>query len=49
MWNAVGNEWPVPIAAVNVAVHAPAAITDVNCSQGPFGSYQPCGVGDRDG
>ena len=24
-------------------VHAPADITGVNCSQGPFGSYQPCG------
>jgi uncharacterized protein (TIGR04222 family) len=43
VWNAVGNAWPVPIAAVNVVVHAPAPITQVNCSEGPFGSYQPCG------
>ena len=40
----VGVEWPVPIAAVNVTVHAPAEITGVNCSQGPFGSFQACGT-----
>ncbi len=44
VWNAVGVEWPVPIAAVNVTVHAPAEITGVNCSQGPFGSFQACGT-----
>ena len=43
VWNAVGNAWPVPIGAVNVLVHAPVGITQVNCSEGPVGSYQPCG------
>jgi uncharacterized protein (TIGR04222 family) len=41
-WNVVGNEWQVPIAAVNVAVHAPVAITDVLCFEGTFGSRQSC-------
>ena len=43
VWNAIGTEWAVPIGAANVTVHAPAEITAVNCSSGPFGSYQPCG------
>ena len=34
----------MPIAAVNVTVHTPAEITGVNCSQGPFGSFQACGT-----
>ena len=34
VWNAIGDQWAVQIAAANVTVHAPAAITGVNCSAG---------------
>jgi uncharacterized protein (TIGR04222 family) len=43
VWNAVGTEWSVPIAAARAVVHAPAAITQVNCAQGSYGSNLPCG------
>ncbi|HXY91097.1 MAG TPA: DUF2207 domain-containing protein [Acidimicrobiia bacterium] len=49
VWNAVGDRWPVPIGAVHVAVHAPAAITAVNCAEGEYGSNQPCGSASADG
>lgn len=42
VWNAVGTDWTVPIDAVSVTVHAPAAIRRVACSAGPFGSVLPC-------
>src|SRR4051812_43244431 len=38
VWNAIGNEWSVPIGAPTVTVHAPVAITNVNCASGPYGS-----------
>jgi uncharacterized protein (TIGR04222 family) len=43
VWNAIGNEWSVPIAAATAVVHAPAPITKVNCAAGAYGSNQPCG------
>jgi uncharacterized protein (TIGR04222 family) len=49
VWNAIGNQWAVQIGAANVTVHAPAEITGVNCSSGPFGSYQPCGTATSSG
>jgi hypothetical protein len=49
VWNAIGHEWPVPIVAANVAVHAPAAITRVNCATGSVGSNLPCGSVSTDG
>lgn len=41
-WNAVGGQWTVPIQAVTVAVETPAAISRINCFQGPTGSTQSC-------
>ncbi len=43
VWNAVGTEWSVPIAAAKAVVHAPAPITQVNCAEGSYGSNLPCG------
>jgi uncharacterized protein (TIGR04222 family) len=42
VWNAIGTQWSVPIGAPTVTVHAPAAITNVNCASGPYGSNSPC-------
>lgn len=42
-WNAVGNEWPVPIDNVEVSVTAPGDVTRVACFAGPNGSTAGCG------
>ncbi len=42
VWNAIGGQWTVPIQGVTVAVETPAAITKINCAQGPTGSNQSC-------
>ncbi len=42
VWNAEGTDWPVPIQHATAVVHPPAAITQVNCTSGPFGSNLPC-------
>ncbi|MCL4292861.1 MAG: DUF2207 domain-containing protein [Acidimicrobiia bacterium] len=49
VWNAVGTDWTVPVDAVSVTVHAPAAIRRVACSAGPFGSVLPCDAATVDG
>jgi hypothetical protein len=41
-WDAIGNQWPVPIDHASVVVHAPADITDVTCFKGPDRSQLPC-------
>jgi uncharacterized membrane protein YgcG len=41
-WNAVGNEWTVPITAATVQVRGPATVTKVACYRGPTGSNYPC-------
>ncbi len=41
-WNAVGDQWDVPIQAVSVTVRAPDRITRVACYAGPYQSTQPC-------
>jgi uncharacterized protein (TIGR04222 family) len=41
-WNAIGNEWSVPIEAAVVDVSAPATITRVACFAGPAQSRLPC-------
>ncbi len=41
-WNAIGPEWPVPVEQATVAVHTPAAPTQVACYAGPDGSALPC-------
>jgi uncharacterized protein (TIGR04222 family) len=41
-WNAIGDQWQQPIAAMTVRVQGPAAVTQVACFTGPFGSTIPC-------
>jgi uncharacterized membrane protein YgcG len=41
-WNAVGNQWDVPIGQATVRVSAPAAVTRVACFAGPSGSAGSC-------
>jgi hypothetical protein len=48
-WNAIGAEWEVPIEQASVTVTAPAAIGQVACYAGPFGSTRSCGSSEMDG
>ncbi len=48
-WNAVGNEWSVPIDRATVHVTAPAELTDVACFGGGGGSRLPCAEATRTG
>ncbi len=48
-WNAIGDEWPVPIEKATVRVSAPGPISDVTCFAGPAGSNLPCGTADKSG
>jgi uncharacterized membrane protein YgcG len=41
-WDAIGNEWTVPIDEAIVKVHAPADIQRVACFSGPQGSRAGC-------
>jgi uncharacterized protein (TIGR04222 family) len=41
-WNAIGDQWPVPIDDIAVVVEAPGAISDSLCFQGPERSTLPC-------
>jgi uncharacterized membrane protein YgcG len=41
-WNAVGNQWKVPIDQATVQVSAPADVTRAACFAGPPGSTAPC-------
>ncbi|HEX2320113.1 MAG TPA: DUF2207 domain-containing protein [Streptosporangiaceae bacterium] len=41
-WNAVGNQWNVPIDHASVSVSAPAPVTRVACFSGPLGSTRSC-------
>ena len=41
-WNAVGNQWDVPIDHATVRVSAPAAVTRAACFAGPSGSTGSC-------
>ena len=41
-WDAIGNQWPVPISNAHVTVTAPAAIIGIACFSGPQGSSLPC-------
>lgn len=41
-WNAVGDEWPVPISGVSVQLTAPARLSDQACFAGPHGSTSSC-------
>lgn len=42
-WNAIGDEWAVPIERAGVSVTAPGRITQVACFAGDPGSALPCG------
>ena len=41
-WNAVGNQWDVPIDQATVQVNAPVDVTRAACFAGPLGSTAPC-------
>ena len=41
-WNAIGDEWKVPIERAEVTIHAPTDIRRVTCFQGYTGSTEPC-------
>ncbi len=41
-WDAIGNQWPVPIDRATVLVTAPVEITRYACFTGPPGSSLPC-------
>ena len=41
-WDAIGNQWPVPIDHAAVVVTTPAAITDVACYSGAQNSRLTC-------
>jgi uncharacterized membrane protein len=48
-WNAIGTQWPVPVNAAHVVVHAPAKITAAACYMGPAGSGLACSVAKASG
>ncbi|HVE94034.1 MAG TPA: DUF2207 domain-containing protein [Acidimicrobiales bacterium] len=41
-WNAIGDEWDVPIGSAAVTVRAPDGVNRVACFAGPRGSGLPC-------
>jgi uncharacterized protein (TIGR04222 family) len=41
-WNAIGDEWNVPIEQAEVTVHTPTDIRRVTCFQGYAGSTESC-------
>ena len=41
-WNAIGDEWAVPIERVEVTVHTPTSIQRVTCFQGYAGATESC-------
>ncbi len=41
-WNVIGDAWEIPLSAVTVRVHGPAAVQDALCFAGPTGSTDPC-------
>jgi len=41
-WNAVGNQWDVPIDQATVRVSAPVAVTRAACFAGPSGATSSC-------
>jgi uncharacterized membrane protein YgcG len=41
-WNAVGNQWDVPIGRATVRVSAPVAVSRAACFAGPSGSTAAC-------
>jgi len=49
VWNAVGNEWQVPIEAATVRVDGPVDLTSHACYAGAAGSRLPCEASDGNG
>ena len=48
-WNAVGNEWDVPVLHVTATVATPGGILDIACYAGPLGSHSTCDKEKSDG
>jgi uncharacterized membrane protein YgcG len=44
-WNAIGDQWNVPIGRATVRVRVPAQVTRAACYAGPAGSTHPCQQG----
>jgi uncharacterized protein (TIGR04222 family) len=47
-WNAIGDDWSVPIERATATVSAPAAIDRVACFTGSVGSTEPCRLAEVD-
>ncbi|MGH1490018.1 MAG: DUF2207 family protein [Acidimicrobiales bacterium] len=43
-WNAVGTAWPVAVRNIEIHIGVAAELSDVLCSQGEAGSWEPCSV-----
>ncbi len=41
-WDAIGNQWPVPIAEAAVTLSVPGSISQATCFTGPQGATLPC-------
>lgn len=48
-WNAIGDQWEVPIDDITATVDAPIGIDRVTCFAGPTGSTLPCDASTVDG
>ncbi len=48
-WNAIGDEWSVPIASATAEVTGPAAVQQVTCYAGALGDKNPCDQATKDG
>jgi uncharacterized protein (TIGR04222 family) len=48
-WNAVGDEWEVPIDAASVTVSGPGGVRQAACYAGPAGSRSPCASAGTEG
>ena len=48
-WNAVGDEWDVPVQNATATVTTPGGILDIACYAGPLGSYTVCDKKKTDG
>ena len=48
-WDAIGNQWQVPILSATSTVTSPAPIDRYLCFSGPQGSTLPCDTATADG
>ena len=48
-WNAIGDQWTIPLANVSVTVNGPAAVQQVGCFAGSVGATSACDSSSADG